>query len=156
LLELSIPGSGELRLEHLILDYNGTLACDGELIPGVQERLAGLSASLRIHVITADTFGKAREQLASLPCTIAVLDGGPEDAEKLRYVQQLRASACVCLGNGRNDARMLKKAALGVAIVGTEGAAVEAILAADLATHSIIDALDLLLRPLRLTATLRV
>ena len=28
MIEISIPGFGTLRLEHMVLDYNGTLACD--------------------------------------------------------------------------------------------------------------------------------
>ena len=34
-----IPGFGALRLEHLVLDYNGTLALDGRLLRGVGPRL---------------------------------------------------------------------------------------------------------------------
>jgi soluble P-type ATPase len=75
--------------------------------------------------------------------------------EKLNYLQRLDANCCACLGNGRNDVLMLKNAALGIAVVGKEGAAVEAILAARVVALSILDALDLLLRPLRLKATLR-
>jgi soluble P-type ATPase len=50
---------------------------------------------------------------------------------------------------------MLKEAILGIAVIQEEGAAVESLVAADIVTRSILDALDLLLRPLRLTATLR-
>ncbi|MCJ7724477.1 MAG: hypothetical protein MUP03_10130, partial [Anaerolineales bacterium] len=32
MIELNIPGRGELRLQHLVSDVNGTLAVDGELI----------------------------------------------------------------------------------------------------------------------------
>jgi hypothetical protein len=63
-MELAIPGFGRLRLEHLVLDYNGTLAVDGRPLPGVKTRLKRLARSLRIHVITADTFGKARSSLS--------------------------------------------------------------------------------------------
>ena len=61
----------------------------------------------------------------------------------------------VCIGNGRNDRLMLKSAALGLAVVLAEGIAGETIPAADVISRSINDALDLLLNPLRLTATLR-
>jgi soluble P-type ATPase len=155
MLEISVSGSGVLRLEHLVLDFNGTLACDGELIPGVKERLEDLSGSVCLHVVTADTFGRAAEQLVAIPCTVAVLGGGREDMEKLNYLQRLDGSCSACLGNGRNDVLMLKNAALGIAVVGKEGAAVEAILAAHVVSLSVLDALDLLLRPLRLKATLR-
>jgi soluble P-type ATPase len=64
MLEIVIPGDRTLGLQHLVLDYNGTLACDGELLAGVKPRLDDLSRHLDIHVLTADTFGKARTALA--------------------------------------------------------------------------------------------
>ena len=71
MIRIDIPGGTRLLLEHLVLDFNGTLACDGELLPGVRQRLQPLSESIRIHVVTADTFGRAREQLAGLPCQLS-------------------------------------------------------------------------------------
>jgi len=44
---------------------------------------------------------------------------------------------------------------LGIAVLQTEGAAVAAFIAADILAPGIADALDLLLHPLRLAATLR-
>jgi soluble P-type ATPase len=155
MLEILIPGFAELRLDHLILDYNGTIACDGELIQGVRERLEAIAAKLRIHVVTADTFGVAKERLVGIPCTLAILQGDREAVAKLNYLNGLGDSACVCLGNGRNDVLMLKNAALGIAVIQAEGAAIEAILAADAVVPGILDGLDLLIRPLRLKATLR-
>ncbi len=35
MLEIDIPGKSTLKLSHLVLDYNGTVACDGHLLPGV-------------------------------------------------------------------------------------------------------------------------
>jgi len=139
---LAIPGFGALRLEHLVLDYNGTLAIDGRLIAGVKLRLSRLAASLGVHVITADTFGKARGSLRGVECTLQILKRGGEDR-------------VVCIGNGRNDRLMLRIAALGIATVQREGAAVEAVQAADIVVHDVRDALDLLLVPRRLLATLR-
>ena len=39
MLEIEIPGFKRLFLANLVLDYNGTMACDGKLIAGVGERL---------------------------------------------------------------------------------------------------------------------
>lgn len=155
MLIFDIPGYKVLRLAHLVLDYNGTLAEDGQLVAGVAPRLETLARELHLHVITADTFGLVRAQLAGLPCQVVVL--GPEDqaAAKLHYARELGLDQTVCIGNGRNDRLMLAGAALGLAVVMAEGAAVETIQAADIVCRSINDALDLLLHPLRLTATLR-
>jgi len=154
-LTIDIPGYGELRLEHLVLDYNGTLAGDGQLIGGVGQRLDALVESLQIHVITADTFGSVRTALRGLPCKLAILPPGQQDEGKRAYVAQLGFEASVCVGNGRNDRLMLEAAALGIAVLQTEGAASVTLSAADLVVPDILAALDLLARPNRLVATLR-
>lgn len=155
MLKIAVPGFGKLNLAHLVLDYNGTLSLDGLLIEGVEERLKRLAESLEIHVVTADTFGKAAGELKGLPCRLTVLIQDGQDVAKEEYVRQLGAQQVAAVGNGRNDRRMLAAAALGIAVVGPEGAAAEALAAAHVAAPSIRAALDLLLNPLRLTATLR-
>ncbi len=152
---IDIPGGAPLRLEHLVLDFNGTLACDGAVLAGVAERLQQLSDSMRIHVVTADTFGRARAELAGFPCQLLVLDLQEQTRAKQDYVQRLGADNTVCIGNGRNDALMMQAAALAIAVVQSEGAAVSTLCAADVVARDVTEALDLLLRPQRLTATLR-
>jgi soluble P-type ATPase len=67
MIEIKIPGYKTLQLKHLVLDHNGTLAVDGILVAGVKESLDRLSADMEIHVLTADTFGKARSQMTRTP-----------------------------------------------------------------------------------------
>jgi P-type E1-E2 ATPase len=156
MIQIDIPGGTSLRLEHLVLDFNGTLACDGVLLPGVRERLERLSGSIRIHVITGDTFKRAGIELADLPCQLLILDPADQTRAKLEYVRRLGAQRTACIGNGRNDALMMEAAALGIAVVQTEGAAPATLCAADVIARGIDDALDLLAHPQRLAATLRV
>ena len=155
MLEIAIPGTGVLRLRHLVSDFTGTLSVGGVLLPGVRERLAKLASQLEVHILTADTFGSAERELRGLSCRIRILRGGDEDVQKEEYVKSLGAERVVAIGNGRNDRRMLGAAALGVAVLEGEGAAVDALLAADIAVRSATDALDLLLNPKRCRATLR-
>ena len=156
MLEIQIPGQEQpLRLSHLILDYNGTIACDGHLIAGVKDRLESLSSNIEVHILTADTFGSVGEALHGIPCQLSIIPREEQAQAKLSYVEQLGLDRSVCMGNGRNDRLMLKEAALGVALMQAEGAAIEAILSADVVVTDILDALDLLLHPLRLAATLR-
>jgi soluble P-type ATPase len=70
-------------------------------------------------------------------------------------VAKLGPSQTVAIGNGANDARMLAAAVLGIATLGPEGLATITLQAADLVVGRVEDALDLLLRPQRLIATLR-
>jgi len=155
MIEIAIPGYGRLKLKHLVLDYNGTLACDGQLIAGVKEGLQALADKLDIYVLTADTFGKAGSWLEGVPCELTILPEGSQDKGKLEFVTRLGCEETVCIGNGRNDRLMLKESALGIAVVLEEGAAVETLLAADIVFTSIVSALELLANPLRMVATLR-
>ena len=155
MLEIEIPGFKRLSLSNLVLDYNGTLACDGNLIAGVRERLELLSKRLGIYVLTEDTFGGVGKELAALPCRVSVIPPQNQALAKAETIRDLGPERCVAIGNGRNDQAMLKEAALGIAVVQTEGASIEAVLSADVLSRNIIEALDLLLNPLRLTATLR-
>jgi len=155
MLSIDIPGFGALRLAHLVLDYNGTLAVGGGLLPCVKQRLVRLGRELDVHVVTADTFGKARSALRSVDCKLAILQRENQDRAKAAYVRRLGAHATACVGNGRNDRLMLRAAALGIAVLQAEGASAVSIMAADVVTADIRDALDLLLKPLRLVASLR-
>ncbi|SFM84454.1 HAD family hydrolase [Thermodesulforhabdus norvegica] len=154
-LVLEIPGWKTLNLEHLVLDYNGTLAFGGSLKPEVPQLLERLSKIMTIHVLTADTFGSARAMLEGMGINFFILAGANASKQKAEYVESLGKDRCVCIGNGRNDRLMLKSAALGIAVVQEEGAAFEAIVSADVVTSSISTALELLLNPARLVATLR-
>ncbi len=155
MLRIDVPGFKTLELACLVLDYNGTLACDGELIAGVAERIEQLSARLEIHVLTADTFGKAASSLRAWPGQLSVLPPEDQAAAKLAYLRELGAQRSVAVGNGRNDRLMVQQAALGIAVVQAEGAAAETLQAAHVVCPDILSALDLLIHPLRLVATLR-
>jgi len=156
MLDINIPGAQPLGLSHLILDYNGTLACDGSILPGVAERLKILAKHLEIHIVTADTFGSVRAQVAHLPVQLAVIPPENQAQAKAAYMENLGPANSVAIGNGRNDALMLQQAALGIAVMQAEGAATAALQAAEVVTPGIIHALDLLLSPDRLKATLRL
>jgi len=155
MIHLDIPGCEPSALEHLVLDLNGTLTLDGEPLPGVAGRLAALSSSLTIHLLTADTAGNAAEVGGRLGTVLARIEPGAEASQKEAFVERLGAACVVAIGNGANDARMLSAAVLGIAVLGPEGVAVEALQAADVVVSRIEDGLDLLLHPQRLLATLR-
>lgn len=144
-----------MTLKHLLLDYNGTLAVDGIVKEGVMTRLEALSGQLQIHVLTADTYGSVHEQCGAEFIRVHVIGTQDQDRQKLAYLKQLGAASTVAAGNGKNDALMLSEAALGMAVVQEEGASMKSVMAADLLYNSIEDALDALLQPKRLAATLR-
>jgi len=155
MLEISIPGFGDLALAYLVADFNGTLACDGRLLPGVSRRLRGLAKTLAVHVLTADTFKTCSAELSRLPVQVAVMPPRNQDRAKAAYVKKLGPGRCVCIGNGRNDVGMLRSCGLGIAVINEECASARACAAADIIAGNIADALDLLGNPKRLLATLR-
>jgi P-type E1-E2 ATPase len=156
MIELAIPGRGIIELEYAVFDVNGTLAVDGQLIKGVEPLIAQLRGKLEVRLLTADTHGKQAEIDRQLKFSADRLKpGGHEREQKADYVRTLGAGKVVAIGNGGNDVDMLKVAALGIAVIGHEGAAFEALAAADVVTHNIFDALGVLLYPKRLVATLR-
>jgi len=155
MLEVDIPGFGLVQLEHLVSDFTGTLSVDGKLLFGVKDRLNRIAKFLTIHILTADTFGKARAQLKGVNGEIRILKGKNHDIQKAIYVKKLGARTVVALGNGNNDRRMLKAAKVGIAVSEGEGCSVDAMMAANIHVRSARDGLDLLLNPKRCKATLR-
>jgi len=155
MIELEIPGFGNVKLEHVVTDFTGTLSFNGKLIPGVKEKLNDLAQLLTIHVLTSDTFGTARAELSDVKCDVHVLEGEFHDLQKEEYVERLGTTSVVAFGNGNNDRKMLRVARIGIAVTEGEGSAVDILMAADVHVTGIINGLDLLLNTKRLTATLR-
>lgn len=155
MLEIDIPGFGLVKLRNLVSDFTGTLSFNGDLVPGVKERLNRLSEILKIHILTSDTFGTAVSALRDVCCEVKVLEGEFHDLQKEEYVESLGPSSVVAFGNGNNDRKMLRIARIGVAVTGGEGAAVDILMAGEVHVTNINDGLDLLLNPKRLKATLR-
>ena len=168
-LDFPVPGMRHVCLTTLVLDYNGTIADRGRLIPGVAERLRRLASKLNIHVFTADTFGSVRAELGreflcemhSGRISVDIIlpqelrPGRSEADAKLDMLAPLGPKHCCAMGNGRNDVPMLGSAGLSFCIIGREGCSPKAMNAAHIVCHDILDALDMLLEPACCTATLR-
>lgn len=155
MIELNIPGRGTIQLHHLVSDVNGTLAQDGQLIPGVSSALLALGDRLQIHLLTADTHGQQNAIDAQLGLRAVRIPKGDESQAKAEYVLELGRETVVALGQGNNDAGMLREAEIGIAVLSAEGLAQTALQNADLMAIDILNALDLLENPVRLVATLR-
>ena len=155
MIQLDIPGRGTLRLGHLVLDVNGTIAKDGRLLDKVAKPLAALRDRVTIHLLTADTYGRQDNIDLMLGLKAVRIAPGDEARQKAAYVEQLGAETVIAIGQGANDAAMLRAAGVGVAVLGDEGLAGAALQSADIIMGSIYDALNLLEYPTRLIATLR-
>ena len=154
MLNIQIPGREELTLSHLVLDYNGTIAEDGEIIDGIRPRLAELAKELSIYVITADTHGTAAKKCEGLP--LQVLTFPTTEVGKIKAEEATKMDGgVITIGNGFNDIQMSDAADLSICVIGKEGCCGALLAHSDVVVTSIEDALDLLLKTGRLRATLR-
>jgi P-type E1-E2 ATPase len=155
MIELKVPGVGTIQLNHLVCDVNGTLAVDGVLHEGLPRLLDTLQDRLTVHLLTADTHGKQSIIDQQLNLQAVRVQPGKEAQQKAEFIRKLNPAQVAAIGQGANDAAMLKVAAIGIGILSAEGIAVESLLAADIVVPDIYTALELFEKPLRIVATLR-
>ena len=152
---IDIPGYKELNITTLLLDYNGTIATDGIIPESVKSRLRTISKDFDIYVLTADTHGTARKQCEDIPVTVHTFPVGNAADYKEEIINNIGGEQCVVLGNGRNDIKMFRQAALSIAIMDKEGMCAKLLPESDICVSAIEDGLDLLLNPKRIIADLR-
>jgi soluble P-type ATPase len=121
----------------------------------VRERIVLLAEKVRIRVLTADTHGRAGQELEGVSCLVHFPASDDHTREKRRRVEQYGAERVFAVANGNNDVGLLHAARIGVAVCLAEGGSGEAAKAADIPARSPLHALDLLLAPQRPIATLR-
>lgn len=152
---IDIPGTGPVNIQNVMFDYNGTIAADGRLVDGVGPAMKRLAPRLDFHVVTADTFGSVRAQLEGVQAEVVLISNQDQDQRKLDVLNRIGANTTMAVGNGVNDALMLKHAGLGVAVLGEEGMALPALTSADVMVRNILDVFAFFDNPKRLIATLR-
>lgn len=155
MISVSIPGWGDLDIEYLVIDYNGTVAFDGKPKEGVKELMEKISRYIKLFIITADTYSNIDNEGTTIGFRIIKVGKDASGKEKARIIRELGPEKVVAVGNGNNDALMLKEAALGIGVIGEEGCANALIKEADLVVKNVVDALNIILHPERLVATLR-
>jgi P-type E1-E2 ATPase len=155
MIELNIPGRGRLQLEHLVCDVNGTLALDGTLPVGMVRTLHALKDRLMIHIVSADTLGNLQSIERQLKINAIRINPLEEAEQKAAYVRELGVEQVAAIGQGANDAQMLKEAAIGICVLSLEGTAIETLMSADLVMPGIFEALELFDKPLRMVSSLR-
>jgi soluble P-type ATPase len=152
---IDIPGWGNIEIENIVLDLNGTIATDGKIPSEVKEKINSLSKKTKIYILTADTQGTASVEISDMEVELVKVSEKDSAEVKLRVLESLDPTSTVAIGNGNNDHLILKEAALGIAVLGDEGISASTMKNADIVVKNISDALDLFLKPKRLIATLR-
>ena len=151
----SVPGWGDLSIEYLLIDFNGTVACDGKLKGPASALLAEIGKQIKVIVVSADTYGTVEKEAAAAGIALVKVGESESGDEKARVVRELGPEKVAAIGNGANDAAMFREAALGILVIGEEGCATSALKEADVVVTDVVRALEMLLQPARLVATLR-
>jgi soluble P-type ATPase len=152
---MEVPGRGEYTIAFLVLDMNGTTATDGRISGKVRDKINLLARWLKVYILTADTRGDVEERIERTQAEGVRLEAGEEAPQKEQFIKKIGPDETIAVGNGYNDHLMVHEATLGIAVIGKEGAARETIAKADVVVNEMVDALDLILKPLRYQATLR-
>jgi P-type E1-E2 ATPase len=153
---IDIPGDKSIIVKNVVFDFNGTIAEDGIIIEEIKEKIKELSnKDINVFILTSDTYGTVAKQSKDLPVTVEVFNKENAAEDKKKIVEKLGCDATVAIGNGRNDTEMFRNSVLSIAVIGKEGCFSKAIFEADIVVNNSIDAVDLLLKPSRIKATLR-
>ena len=148
-------GMDPLEISNLVLDFNGTIATDGKIIPEVKNQINAIKAQgVNVYCLTADSYGTATPQCEAAGIEVKSFPLAEAGKEKAKIVHNLQGDSVV-IGNGLNDIPMLDAAAMAVAVIGPEGCCAKLIQHADVVVTSICDALNLLLKPTRAKGLLR-
>jgi len=157
-ISIEIPGFGSRHITTVVTDYTGTYSFAGVVAADVKHKLKLLAAVTDLHIVTADSFGTAERELSGIVKPY-LLRTGRHDTEKADYVSRFDLASVAAVGNGNNDRLMLKAVkeggGLAIAVDNGEGCALDALLNANLFIVGGGSALDVLLDPVRLKATLR-
>lgn len=155
MIRVDILGWGNMDIENIVIDLNGTIATDGKIPPDVREKINLLSEKVTVYILTADTQGTAEKKVQGINAKIIKIVEEDSKGGKFEFLETPDLERTVAIGNGNNDQLILKEAALGIAVLGDEGLSVSAMKNADIVVKNISDALDIFLKPKRLIATLR-
>ena len=131
MVSIDIPGKGKMNIENLVLDFNGTIAYDGNIKNGIREKIQRVhEMGINIYILTADTYHQAAEQCKDMPVTLEIFDVDNAALSKREIVNNIDSKLTMTIGNGNNDVEMFEESILSVAVIGDEGCAVKAIFAA--------------------------
>jgi len=153
---LDIPGYKSITIKNVVFDYNGTIAEDGRLIIGIKEKIEELvGKGVNVFILTADTYGTVAEQCKLLSAKVEFFDKENASENKREIVKKLGYDHTVTIGNGRNDIEMFQQSIISIAVIGLEGCFAKTLMTADIVVNSPIDAINLLVKPNRMKATMR-
>jgi len=155
--KINIPNYGIITIENILFDINGTLQFQGEISQVIINKIKKLKEIYKVYLISADTRGNLKDIVEMLDVEYIKIksQGSTESEAKEKELLRLGKENTIAIGNGNNDALMLKNAVLGIVIIGNEGASTKSIINSDVAFPDPLSALNFLLDEKIMIATLR-
>ena len=89
MISVSIPGWGDLDIEYLVIDYNGTCAFDGKMKESVKEMLERVSRYIKVFIITSDTYGNIDSEGNTIGFSIIKVGKESSSQEKAKINKEL-------------------------------------------------------------------
>jgi len=153
----NIPNYGEITIKNVVFDINGTIQFEGKISEEICIKFNDLRNFYDIYLISSDTRGNLKDiaKLLNVNYILITSNGISHEEAKCKEIIKLGENETVAIGNGNNDALMLKKALLGLAIIGKEGTTTKCVLNSDLIFPDPLSAINFLLDEKMIIATLR-
>ena len=99
MISIDIPGWGNMEIENVVLDLNGTLATDGKIPPEVKKKISALAGRVKIYVLTADTQGTATEEIREMKVELVKVEGEDSKEGKFNFLKSLDLEKTVALAS---------------------------------------------------------
>ena len=154
---ISIPNYGNITIKNVLFDMNGTIQFEGKISEKLYEKFKLLKEFYEIYLISSDTRGNLEAIAKKLDVNYILINSDKISHEeaKCKVLMELGENVTVAVGNGNNDALMLKKALLGLAVIGKEGTTTKCVLNSDLLFPDPLSVIKFLLDEKMIIATLR-
>jgi len=152
-LTYKVPGVGAIEIDTLVVDSNGTLTINGEIVAGVMERIHRLqSLGVDVVMISSDQRGNARNIALSSGITYYEAANSREKEDVLLSLESRNVAA---IGNARIDIGLFVQSIVSIATLQKEGIHKDIIDHVDVIVPCINDALDFFLDEDTFIATMK-
>lgn len=138
-----VPEVGEIEINTIVFDLNGTLQVNGKIPDGVKEKLSKLKTKgFHLVFFSGDARGNASDIAKELGIEFRKCVSGERKEEEFLTFDVNKTAA---IGNARIDIGKFKHAKLSIATLQAEGIHAEILKYVDVIVPSINDALDFFL-----------
>jgi len=154
-MKYDFSNQSSIEIKTIVLDLNGTLAVNGQLVVGVAERIERLKNELgfRLILLSGDQRGNGSFIANALGIDFRKANSREE---KECAILEYDCKTTAAIGNARIDIGTFKQAKIAIATLQGEGIHTGILKEVDIIVPSILDALDLFIDPDSFKATMKI